>query len=79
MILLLLSAFLISFFCFFLHPLFFFFFFSSIVFLRPSATTAGMRLNVRGGVNTGKLVAGVIGKNKFAFDVWGDAVNVASR
>ncbi len=35
--------------------------------------------DVRVGVHTGPLVAGVIGKRKFAFDVWGDTVNVASR
>ncbi len=34
---------------------------------------------IRIGVHTGELVAGVIGKNKFAYDVWGDAVNIASR
>jgi class 3 adenylate cyclase len=34
---------------------------------------------VRVGIHTGPLVAGVIGKNKFAFDIWGDTVNVASR
>ena len=35
--------------------------------------------NVRIGVHTGKLIAGVIGKKKFAFDIWGDAVNIAAR
>ena len=34
---------------------------------------------VRLGINTGDLVAGVIGKVKFAYDVWGDSVNLASR
>ena len=34
---------------------------------------------IRIGVHTGELVAGVIGTSKFAFDVWGDAVNIASR
>lgn len=34
---------------------------------------------IRIGVHTGELVAGVIGKKKFAFDVWGDAVNIAAR
>jgi len=34
---------------------------------------------VRIGVHSGSLVAGVIGKRKFIFDVWGDTVNIASR
>jgi class 3 adenylate cyclase len=34
---------------------------------------------VRIGVHTGEIVAGVIGKNKFAYDIWGEAVNIASR
>lgn len=34
---------------------------------------------IRIGVHTGELVAGVIGKRKFAYDVWGDAVNIAAR
>jgi class 3 adenylate cyclase len=31
------------------------------------------------GMHTGTAVAGVIGQEKFAYDIWGDAVNVASR
>lgn len=34
---------------------------------------------LRVGINTGELVTGVVGKKKFAYDVWGDAVNLASR
>jgi PAS domain S-box-containing protein len=39
----------------------------------------GEELQIRIGVNTGVVVAGVIGKKKFIYDLWGDAVNVASR
>jgi class 3 adenylate cyclase/predicted metal-dependent HD superfamily phosphohydrolase len=34
---------------------------------------------LRVGINSGELVAGVVGKKKFAYDIWGDAVNLASR
>jgi class 3 adenylate cyclase len=34
---------------------------------------------IRLGIHTGKVIAGVIGSKKFAYDIWGDAVNTASR
>ncbi|MEB3277297.1 MAG: transporter substrate-binding protein [Lyngbya sp.] len=39
----------------------------------------GQPFRLRIGINTGPVVAGVIGTRKFIYDLWGDAVNVASR
>ncbi|WP_432473955.1 adenylate/guanylate cyclase domain-containing protein [Amphritea sp. HPY] len=39
----------------------------------------GTHLSIRIGVNSGPVVAGVIGTRKFIYDVWGEAVNVAAR
>jgi len=36
-------------------------------------------LEIRIGIHTGEVVAGIIGKNKYTYDLWGDAVNIASR
>jgi adenylate cyclase len=39
----------------------------------------GLDFQLRIGINTGAVVAGVIGIKKFSYDLWGDAVNIASR
>ena len=46
---------------------------------KKTAKESDIRFNVRIGINTGPVVAGVVGTKKFAYDIWGDAVNIAAR
>ncbi len=43
------------------------------------AASTAVNLQARVGIHTGPIVAGVIGRHKFAYDIWGDTVNTASR
>ncbi|PWF48726.1 adenylate/guanylate cyclase domain-containing protein [Massilia glaciei] len=48
-------------------------------FLNERNVDAPFKWPLRVGIHTGPVISGVVGKRKFAFDVWGDTVNVACR
>lgn len=50
-----------------------------VEYMKEYRKTSKSDLQIRVGLHCGKAVAGIIGVNKFAYDLWGDSVNTASR
>jgi adenylate cyclase len=48
-------------------------------YLRDTVFPGNIRFDARFGINSGPLVAGVIGRRKYIYDLWGNTVNIASR
>ncbi len=48
-------------------------------YLEKRNANAAIKWNVRIGIHSGSVISGIVGKNKFTFDIWGDTVNIASR
>ncbi len=48
-------------------------------FMEERNRSATFKWHLRVGIHSGPVISGVVGKRKYAFDIWGDAVNIASR
>ncbi|MGE5421596.1 MAG: adenylate/guanylate cyclase domain-containing protein, partial [Syntrophothermus sp.] len=51
----------------------------AMAFIKEFSPHSPYTVEMRMGVHTGTVAAGVLGKKKFSYDLWGDVVNVASR
>jgi class 3 adenylate cyclase len=47
-------------------------------FLKARSTFSGIRWKMRVGIHSGSVIAGVVGRKKYTYDIWGDAVNAAA-
>jgi class 3 adenylate cyclase len=47
--------------------------------LRRFNSERGLQLNLQVGINAGDVVAGIVGRHKLIYDVWGDTINIASH
>lgn len=50
-----------------------------VAFMTERNQSATFKWELRVGLHSGPVISGVVGKHKYAFDIWGDAVNIASR
>ncbi|MCL1471997.1 adenylate/guanylate cyclase domain-containing protein [Argonema antarcticum] len=49
-----------------------------LLIVRRYNNERGFQLNIRIGINSGSVVAGIVGRNKFIYDVWGDTIDIAN-
>jgi class 3 adenylate cyclase len=50
-----------------------------VAFVEQRNADSAFKWRLRVGIHSGPVIAGVVGKRKYAFDIWGDTVNIAAR